>query len=381
MAVLNFSGWGSGTIAHDNQGLANSGLGQSIQSTTKQAHANYALRVNPSAGGACTVPFGVPSSTTLQEADTNQTTVYFTGYFRYATLASGADTYMEILSGRNTSDLDYFFRLTVDLTGHLGFRDISDAAVGSYGATALSANTWYRIGVKIVTGATDSFEVWINGVLELSGNFTGGTRNFARLIFGTQKTVAVAVNYFWGDWVLDTAQFWGDPKVYTIKPTANGTTAQWTAGTGASDYTQVDEIPANDTDYIKCSTAGSQRHLVALEDSATVGITGTIGAVKAWVRLAEDTTVTSAQSITFRSNSTNYDSTGVNGTTTVANRYQIRTVDPNSGVAFTLANIDALEIGVLEANAVASRSHVIAAFVLSNPSSAQQNSNFLAFMR
>jgi len=225
------------------------------------------------------------------------------------------------------------------------------------GATSLSLNTTYFIQVRTSTGSGNQpYEVHIDEVLELSGTANQLTNNHGSVYFGKRdnlnsQTMDIVMDCFY----CDDSTFIGDGEVAGLTPTANGSVAQWTSGTGASNYTQVDEIPPSTADYIQSAASSNQSHYVELEDCATVGITGTIQAFKATAFLREVSSGTSSNKLRISSGASNLDTTAFNHSTSNVHIQLLAEEDPDTSAPWTLSGIDALEIGVIEANAIAMR--------------------------
>jgi hypothetical protein len=110
-----------------------------------------------------------------------------------------------------------------------------------------------------------------------------------------------------------------------MAPDSNGSTAQWTSGTGSSDYAEVDEIPTDDdTTYIASSGSANQTHLVGLASAATAGISGNIFSAKGWLRVREGTSGTSANLLRIRAGGSNSDTGTTNETTSYANKFLVQ---------------------------------------------------------
>lgn len=158
----------------------------------------------------------------------------------------------------------------------------------SSGHALLTAGSWFHVQMKASLNASagGSVEVRLNGVtvLSLTGQTTSSvTQNVTHVGWGQNFTSAF---YSWltdDIYVCDTVDatatqgqpnndFLGDLRVAALLPSAAGDTTQWTPSTGAN-YTDVDEIPANTTDYVSDSVTG-HRDLYNLADPA-----GTIGSV------------------------------------------------------------------------------------------------------
>lgn len=236
------------------------------------------------------------------------------------------------------------------------------------GSTVLALNTDYVLSFKVSTGSGNTpYEVLINGVSELSGSLNSLTGNHGSIYLGTRSNLnAQGMVLYFDNTILDDAAYvYGQIK--RIGPTANSTPADFTSGTGSSDYTQVDEIQPSTADYIQ-SPASPSGHYVELEDCSTVGISGTIVAFKAQIMAREVTSGTSSNRLAIKSGATTVYTDAYNHTTSNQHIFKIAETDPNTGVAWTTAGIDALKIGIDEANSIAIRCMYMAGFVLFAPS-------------
>lgn len=365
MAIINFTGF---EVTNGGNGGEFSGApsGTTAYSTSTVRTGNQAFRVNPTttAVGYCEIS-GIGAngrSSLLGEA-----TMYYQFWFRYATKPSSGDE--EIFVVRANTGVDKL-SIRIDSAGNLVVYNSVPTAVGT-SATALSANTWYKIEVQCGTSATvGAYDLKIGGVSEVSGTTnttatSGGSARLGKVINRNGNSV----DFFYDDFASSNTGFIsGNIEVKQMTPDANGSTMSWTAGTGTSDYTTVDESPAfDDTDYVQSLTgAGAKVALFDLQTSSAAGITGNILAVKGYVHLRENTSVTSAYAIRIRSNTTNSDSSNNNGSTAAQAYQRLLETDPDTSTAWTTGGLDALEVGGVENNAVATRLTYARVFILTS---------------
>jgi len=138
----------------------------------------------------------------------------------------------------------------------------------------------------------------------------------------------------------------------------NGSTMDWTSGTGASDYTLVYEIPPSNAQYVKNSGASAgQVALFGFDNRADLGIdnNATFYAVKARIRIAEDIAATASTNIRVRSGGVNSNAAVFDGSATFISVSRLLSTDPATGAAWTGSAIDAIEAGAIENNAVSDR--------------------------
>lgn len=346
-APLNIQGWETG----GEEGCQSNTGTRSVSSATFRSGA-YALRVNPTttAVGNCRV--ATMASTGIATTGFGTANLYSRFYFRAATLPASNDE--EVFVVLDTSGTQ-MASIRINSAGNLTVYDNAQVSQGT-GSTALSLNTWYRIEFRTQVGATGSFELLIDGVTEDSGTMAQGSTNHGsvRVGKGTNRN-SQTIDVYYDDVAIDDSAYPGAGSIVSIGPDGNGSTAQWTAGTGSSNHAEVDERPTDDdTTYVQKSSSASEQHLVTLESATSAGVATPVYAVKGFIRCKESTSVTSATRIRIRSSATNSDSSTLNGTTSYANQFRLLTTDPNGGGAWTLAGLDALEMGAEDTAATAS---------------------------
>lgn len=373
MANRNFSGFETGdTPGTTNECNLTGGTFSCV--TTPVKSGNFSLRCNPTTTNTGWVSFGLNGNnaqpTTFSLAD-----CYFHFAFRYATKPASASE--EFAGVRRSGAEQATLRLTS--TGTILLFQNSDLVTTpvATGTAVLAADTWYYIVGRIQTSGTGAYAIHLYTgdacvLLEsLTGTGDFGVANSEGFRLGkiTNRN-GNGVDFFYDDVAIDDAALPAPGgRVYNLMPNANGTNTAWNAGTGASDYLELDDtLPAdNDTTYIK-NPAAASISTFNLQNVAGVGITGTVQGVKPWAKIREDTSVTSSQFLRLISGGTTSDNaTGFNGTTTYVWLHKFHATDPNTAAAWTLAALDAIEVGVREANAVADRCTAVGAQVYFDP--------------
>jgi len=363
MAIITFTGFEGGAATLEPFSVS----GTTSFDTSTVRTGIYSLRCNPTAtnGGFVNIQkFGASSeNAVLAIAD-----LYTQFYVRFASLPTGANLteFFEV----NNSDGSITFNARIDSAGKINVFN-NATQLGSAGTTVLSTGVWYQIRIRVQGTTTGAYSLSIDGVSEFSGTSDFGNFNTNIMFLGIANKTNTTDNTdtYFDDVVLDDSTFpSGAASVKSIVPTANGTTMTWSGGTGASDYTQVDEIPADDADYVQSPTTGNPNTaLFAMQDTSTVGISGTILALTGVVRSRENTSVTSAHFTRINSGASNSDSTSFNGTTSVVRSGKLTLVDPATSTAWTTSGIDSVQIGMVENNAVATRATTVVGFVLYIP--------------
>lgn len=353
MALVNFQTMGSGleTVEFDAVGGTNS-----MVTTPLWTKSTYSFRCNPATTATGFAQISAFAATGI-DAVFSTTNTYISLYFQYATAPSVSDEpILQVRQSTNTK-----FEVRIDSAGKLYGYNSALTLVKS-GTTALTANTWYRLDLSVGSSATvGAYELKINGVSEWSGTTNTLLANATNVRIGKHTNRnGNTVDFYYGPVVVDDAAFVSEPNFYvaTLMPNANGSTMNWTNGTAPSDYTQVNERPPSNTNYVRnTGLSAGQIALFRVQPRSTYSIDSNASyiALKGRIRAGEDVTATSAQLIRVRSGSTNSDSSTRDGTTTLTSVSRLLTTDPATGAAWTGSAIDAVEVGAVENNAVADR--------------------------
>ena len=329
----------------------------SASSTTKRS-GGYAFRTNPTTTAVGWGRMGGHDASGVK-GDYSAATAYFRWYFYVATLpASGSEPIFQAQQGGGPTK----FTLRITSSGTLAAYD-SAGTLQATGSTVLSTSTWYRIECQVATGASAAWEVRINGSVEISGTANVGTGNNGRSAFGKVADISgQSVDFYYDDIAIDDAAYPGEGAVLRLVPTANGSTMQWTAGTGSSNYLEVDDVPFAEASYVK-NVATNDVALFALTDTGTAGITGTVNGVRVLVYPRLDSTGTNSFALRVKSGATTETLTGLALTTGGAYLSKVYATDPDTSTTWTLSGVDALEVGGIETTAVLSRLMDVQAYV------------------
>ena len=131
--------------------------------------------------------------------------------------------------------------------------------------------------------------------------------------------------------------------VFGLLPNANGTNRDWTLSTGTDDFAVIDEVNRDSTDYIESSTS-TETTTCGLE--ATGSETGVLAVTVQTNHLLDSAGSETIQHVVRHSASeANSASITVDSTAEDA-RMSIFETNPSTGVAWTAAEIDAMEAGV-----------------------------------
>lgn len=247
--------------------------------------------------------------------------------------------------------------ICVDTTHHIRVtRGNPNGALLAIGPSVLNLGQYYRVEVNAtVADAGGICTVRVDGSAEIT--FVGDTQNGGNALigevdFGSRSNTGSVSTWYHDDIVVnDTAgvvnNSWpGVTEIRALFPSGVGTYTQLTRGgvDSGANWSQVEEVPPNDdTDYNYDSVLNNQ-DTYALSN---LGVTGAIKAVNVLLRAKEDFSGGTNVARLLRINATDYQGADRALTTAYAYYQEILETSPDSGVAFTTAELDAMEAGVV----------------------------------
>lgn len=215
---------------------------------------------------------------------------------------------------------------------------------------------WYYIEISVtINGSTGAFDVHVNGtsVLSASGVNTanaGGTTTDSLKI---GCTTGQGQNLNFDDlYILNTSgaannTFLGDSRIVTQVPNSDGTHTAWTPSSGTNRYSRVNEIPPDgDSSYIFDSTPGDENTFGF--PATTISGTGVVAAVQVNMCARKDDVTTRSIEDLCHSGGSDFAGANIYALITTYLIYrQIRETDPATGLAWTLAGVNAAQFGVI----------------------------------
>lgn len=199
----------------------------------------------------------------------NWATVYF-GFHCYHD-ASSEENWVILYDGTTIQCV-----LRVSAAGEIKLFRGDGATLLATSSPGFTLSHWHWFGIKIVVHNTlGSIDISLNGnsILSASGLDTAATANdYATKILlraAGGSTLWDNVHIFDGT---DPAPFNAqlpERRIYYFTPSGDGVDVAWTPSAG-SRYTCVDEVPANDTDYISSSTATQKNGFIIPDLAAGV---------------------------------------------------------------------------------------------------------------
>lgn len=231
-------------------------------------------------------------------------------------------------------------------------------AASNSSAITLTQDQWHLAHVTYVQGGTCTLQ--IDGGTGVTASPFGGDGNSVQTGLGCGSDSNLNGTMKFDSWVLADAALDYDPAVYRMAPDGDGNYTGWTGAFG-----DVDEIASDgDTTYITTSSANTKES-VTLESTTAAGVVGTIKAVKVQA-LVRDEGGASSMRVFLRTGGTDYNGNSIDPGSSYVNLGHVWETNPNTGVAWTAADLDGLEIGVENINAVAVRCTQLGLMVLTD---------------
>ncbi len=275
-----------------------------------------------------------------------------------------------------TADGRVFFSIGDAGVWHIGMAQRLDGTIEFYrgrdllsnsGGTSLGnsgfvpiIDTYYHFSIELtVNDSTGTLSFQVNKVEKLNGGagFTGidtqngGSAAWTRFAWGNDNGLgSKPPRIRWCDLVVNDGSGGshdthpGDCGVYVDLPNANGGVRDFTPSTGSDDFAVVDDAAPNDaTDYLE-SSAVNQRATLGFP---ALGVTGFVKSVTFRHRLSLSEAGSGQAVGVFRKGSTNYDGAVALSPTTSWDYFDDRRVlDPATGLAMTISDVDAIEGGI-----------------------------------
>ena len=367
MAILNFTGFETGSSTYPDYGASGLLGTASSYSTSGPRTGSYAMRVNRSSTQEGYIDFNQLSANGLFAALTGYANIYVGAAYRFVSFPAIEEVIMHVQgSGVNKS------RITINSSGQVSIRDVAHTLIVT-GNTRIPLGTYVYIEVRVGTGVTGNYEIKINEVIEVSGTANFGVNNTDSVLVGTHEDMnGGGFEYFVDDAYLSDSDFLSSgsyvPAVSLLVPNAAGDSAGWTNGTGST-FAEVDEIPPEsdgaDASYIQASAAQDNTYSAFnVQAPFSMGISNGIHSVKGMVVCrTTSTSGNSTVSLRMRLSATNSDTTGKELILGYDVLQKLHNTSFVSALAWTITDLESLQIG-MSAAAIGQVQRFTAAYIM-----------------
>lgn len=212
----------------------------------------------------------------------------------------------------------------------------------------IRADQWNYIEWEIVMSQTvGTFKLWVNGVqvMNASGLDNCDTANVnCRYVRISISNGLDSDAYFDDFYITDGSRLTGSPFAISLHPTTDGGVNVWTALSGTDEWDMVNENTSDtDTTYNQASNVGDESRHGCEDLPSYVTSVLAVGAI-AYLRKT-DATARTARALLNSGGTESLGSTLTLATTYSTSRIGVLETDPNTAAAWTLANVNALEVG------------------------------------
>jgi hypothetical protein len=245
--------------------------------------------------------------------------------------------------------------LTIMRNGTSGFMELRLGNQGTLlatGTTFIPYTSWHYIEIRATVADSGGIcQVRLDGQTVNEIDYTGDTKNG-----GTNTSIdaftlyASATANYTDVYFLDTTgtannSWLGDVTVRTILPSGNGNYSQLTGSDAdqVNNYQLVDESPASSTDYVGSPTVGLKDSYLLSDLPA--GVTQ-IKALQSNIYAAKSDATLASSKVLLRTGGTDYYGNTQGMGTSFQTYSQIFALNPNTAIAWTVADINGLEAGI-----------------------------------
>ena len=248
--------------------------------------------------------------------------------------------------------------VVVNSIGHVELRRGGTALAGgtllATGGTPIPPNSWLYVELHAtIADAGGIAQVRINGESINEIDYTGDTRNggtgtdIDAIAVGTLSAADFFADLYVADTTGSVSNSWlGDVAVSVLVPTGAGVSSGLTnssATAASNNWSFVDEIPANSSDYVGSATTGAKdTYAISAMPAGAIAVKG----IAVSATMAKSDASFKESRVVVRSGGADFDGPLVTLTTSYADATVVHTVDPATSAAWTLGGVAALQAGM-----------------------------------
>lgn len=288
---------------------------------------------------------------TIQNISDEHATLIVGFALRFVGLPASENAMLSLYSDARTTQ---HISLTVDTAGLIRVRrgGVSGTLLATAAAATFAVNIWHYIEMKCTLSDTVGVvEVRVDGnstpIINISSQDTknGGTKTVfdSLTFFAGNGNPNMDDMYFCNGAGSVNNNFLGDCIVECLFPTSDGATSGLTPSTGVSHFATVDESPENTTDYNSSSVLNTT-DTYGMSNLATAS--GTVYGVQVVQYAQKDIAGVRNLASVVRASGTDY--AGADQAVGIGFGFfrQIWETDPSDSAAWTIADVNAAEVGV-----------------------------------
>tara|TARA_R110000796_G_scaffold61138_1_gene141603 strand:- start:11841 stop:12875 length:1035 start_codon:yes stop_codon:yes gene_type:complete len=230
-------------------------------------------------------------------------------------------------------------------------KDVDKFTLWIDGVLIFTTTAFYTLGIYYFleltyNGGTGAYEMFVDGasVTSGTGSLTGVSFDRIGIYSGQGPGNSSSGQVFFDDIYVSDGTRYGDIVVEYTFPDTDTVNADWTPASGVDGFAMVDNAPPNPVQYIETSTINDISDFDVANPSATVF--QVFGVMVTSVALRTGASVEEFNTRLISGASVGAGATNVAPQTTAAYRRDIFDTDPDTGIAWTPAGVNGLQVGV-----------------------------------
>ena len=277
-------------------------------------------------------------------------------YMKYTGAAGGLNAVKPLRVHNSTGGgYEIYLEFVTSGSGHIVRCCRQDGTVLATGSTVLASGSWYHLEFGFsINNSTGQLDFRINGTSEFTATSldtcnTGDAHWTSILLGGSSgigSTLLIDHAYAMDTTGASHNTHKGPRTVRGLRPNGDGTYSEWVPNGGGDNYVEVDDTSVDDDSSFVSGSSAGVRDLYTMEDLSA--LSGTIDGVS--VKFTARVTAATSSGVVrpmFKDPSASADGSDITVNSTAYSVFQqVHTVNPNTTVAWTVSDINDLELGL-----------------------------------